>query len=80
MSSLPPKGSGAKFTIPSPETLGDRQENRINRALQYEHFRLNLFEIESLHQNRGIQVRGLDGGGIDGVEQRGAGLFEIRWP
>jgi hypothetical protein len=50
-------GFWCKVTIPSPETLGDRQENRINRALQYEHFRLKLFEVESLHQNRALRLR-----------------------
>jgi vacuolar-type H+-ATPase subunit B/Vma2 len=46
-------GFWCKVTISSPETLGHHQENHINRALQYEHFRLKLFEIESLHQNPG---------------------------
>src|SRR5215467_2938443 len=41
-----------KVTIPSPETSRNHQEHLMNWALNYEHFRLKLFELESLHQNR----------------------------
>jgi hypothetical protein len=45
------QGSGAKLQFLRPKLSGDHQKNRISGALQYKHFRLKLFEIESLHQN-----------------------------
>jgi hypothetical protein len=61
-------GSGAKLQFLRLKPSGDHhQENRINRALQYEHFRLKLFEIENLHRNPQALQRAAapSGGGID---------------